>query len=259
MIRIGCAGWSIASRDAALFEAGDSALARYATRFDTAEINSSFYRPHRATTYARWAATVPARFRFSVKLPRAITHEARLGGCGPALDAFFDAAGALGDRLGCVLVQLPPSLVFDARLASTFFAMLARRWQGPVACEPRHASWSEERAEAVLCRHQVARVAADPARHGADATPGGHPGFAYWRWHGAPKIYYSDYAPAALDAIAASVRAGPKDAWVVFDNTAAGHATSNAAALQSRLRPSSSSRHDGLWQDARSSCPPNSK
>lgn len=235
MIRIGCAGWSIPSRDAGLFDTGDSALARYATRFDMAEINSSFYKPHRAETYARWAATVPARFRFSVKLPRAITHEARLAGCGPALDGFFAAAGALGRRLGCVLVQLPPSLAFDGRLAGTFFSMLARRWEGPVVCEARHASWLEPRADSALSRYGVARVAADPARHGADAAPGGHRGFAYWRWHGAPRIYYSDYPPAALDAIADAVRAGPAKAWVVFDNTAAGHAIHNAAALQDRM------------------------
>lgn len=235
MIRIGCAGWSIGSRDAGLFGPGDSALARYATRFAMAEINSSFYKPHRASTYARWADTVTTGFRFSVKLPRAITHEARLAGCGPALDAFFDAADALGHRLGCVLVQLPPSLAFDGLTAGMFFSMLAQRWQGQVACEARHASWFESRAEASLRRYKVARVAADPARHGADAAPGGHPGFAYWRWHGAPKTYYSDYPPAALDAIAAAVRAGPPDAWVVFDNTAAGHAVPNAAALQARI------------------------
>jgi len=234
-MRIGCAGWSIASRDATLFGAGDSMLARYATRFDMVEINSSFYRPHRATTYARWADSVPPDFRFSVKLPRAITHEARLRGCGPALDTFFDAAGALGDRFGCVLVQLPPSLAFDARTAATFFAMLARRWPGRVACEARHASWFTQDAGALLTREGIAGVAADPPRHGDDARPGGATGFAYWRWHGAPEIYYSDYPPSALDAIADAVRAGPTDAWVVFDNTAAGHAVPNAAQLQARL------------------------
>ncbi|MDR7193605.1 DUF72 domain-containing protein [Luteimonas terrae] len=235
MIRIGCAGWSIASRDASLFGAGDSMLARYATRFDTVEINSSFYRPHRAATYARWADSVPPDFRFSIKLPRAITHEARLAGCGALLDTFFEAAGGLGDRLACVLVQLPPSLAFDARTAATFFAMLARRWPGRVACEARHASWLAAQADALLARHGVARVAADPARHGDDARPGGSARFAYWRWHGHPKIYYSDYDADALDAIAAAVRAGPAEAWVVFDNTAAGHAVRNAAALQTRL------------------------
>ncbi|WP_159682149.1 DUF72 domain-containing protein [Luteimonas sp. 9C] len=234
-MRIGCAGWSIASRDAALFGAGDSVLARYATRFDAVEINSTFYRPHRATTYARWADSVPAGFRFSIKLPKTITHEARLAGCGAALDTFFSAAGGLGRKLDCVLVQLPPSLAFDARTAATFFAMLARRWPGRVACEPRHASWLTPQADALLARHRVARVAADPARHVDDATPGGSTQFAYWRWHGHPKLYYSAYGATALDAIATRVRRGPADAWVVFDNTAAGHAVSDAAGLQARL------------------------
>ncbi|MFL6588284.1 MAG: DUF72 domain-containing protein [Luteimonas sp.] len=236
MIRIGCAGWSIASRDATLFGAGDSMLTRYATRFDAVEINSSFYKPHRATTYARWADSVPTGFRFSIKLPRTITHEARLTGCGAALDAFLEAAGGLGDKLDCVLVQLPPSLAFDARTAATFFAMLARRWPGRVACEARHASWLTPQGDRLLARHHVARVAADPARHTDDARPGGSARFGYWRWHGRPRIYYSEYDAIALDAIATAIHAFPADAWVVFDNTAAGHAIPNAAALQARLR-----------------------
>lgn len=236
MIRVGCAGWSIASRHAGLFDGGESMLARYATRFGAVEINSSFYRPHRATTYARWAASVPADFRFSVKLPRAITHDARLQRCGPALDAFFDAAGALGARLGCVLVQLPPSLAFDARVAARFFAMLARRWPGAVTCEPRHASWLTADADRLLVRHGVARVAADPPRHAVDAMPGGTQAFTYWRWHGAPELYRSAYAPAALDTLAHALQRGPSEAWAIFDNTAAGHATPDAAALQARLR-----------------------
>ncbi|KLI98729.1 DUF72 domain-containing protein [Luteimonas sp. FCS-9] len=239
-IRIGCAGWSIGSRDAALFGDGDSMLARYATRFDLAEINSSFYRPHRRSTYERWAASVPADFRFSAKLPRTITHEHRLRGCGPLLDAFLEAATGLGDRLGCLLVQLPPSLAFDARSAATFLAMLRRRWDGGIACEVRHASWLAPRAEALLRRHRVARVAADPARHGDDARPGGDPDLAYWRWHGSPRIYASAYDDAALDALAAAVVDRPAARhWIVFDNTAAGHATGDAAALQRRLRPGS--------------------
>src|SRR5688500_19463080 len=116
-VRVGCAGWSIPSRHAQLFGEGDSHLARYATRFDVTEINSTFHRPHRAGTFERWASSVPARFRFSVKLPKTITHEARLHGAGDALTAFFDAVAGLGPKLGGVLVQLPPSLAFDARLA----------------------------------------------------------------------------------------------------------------------------------------------
>jgi len=239
-VRIGCAGWSIPSRHASLFGEGGSHLARYATRFDVAEINSTFHRPHRAATFERWAASVPSRFRFSVKLPKAITHEARLQGAGDALTAFFDAVAGLGPKLGGVLVQLPPSLAFDARLAARFFTMLRRRSDAPVACEPRHASWFEPRVDAVWERFGIARVAADPAPMQAAAVPGGSgERWRYWRWHGSPRIYYSRYEDAALEALALALRArgrarGP--AWCIFDNTAHGHAVEDAARLQQLLR-----------------------
>ncbi len=238
-VRVGCAGWSIAAAHRGLFGDGESAVERYATRFDIAEINSSFYRPHRRATYARWADSVPPLFRFSVKLPRAITHDLRLKGAGEALDRFLDEAGGLGDRLGCLLVQLPPSLAYDARIAATFFAMLRRRWSGGVACEPRHATWSEPCAEAVLLRHRIARVAADPAPYAGAAAPAGEPSLRYWRRHGAPRIYYSAYDEAALDALAKEViatTANDAEAWVIFDNTAHGHATPNAATFQASIR-----------------------
>lgn len=237
-IRTGCAGWSIASAHRELFGSGDSLLARYATRFDAVEINSSFYRPHRRDTYARWAATVPGNFRFSAKLPRTITHEQRLAAAGPLLDAFLAQADGLGDKLGCLLVQLPPSLAHDARVAATFFAMLRRRWAGGIACEPRHASWFAPRVDALWHRHRIARVAADPAPVAVAAEPGGDPALRYWRWHGAPRMYYSDYDAGELAALAARVVAAAPaggEAWVVFDNTAHGHATPNAAAFQALL------------------------
>ncbi|MDH5823969.1 DUF72 domain-containing protein [Luteimonas sp. RD2P54] len=233
--RIGCAGWSIASANRHLFGEGASMLARYATRFDAVEINSSFYRPHLRTTYVRWADTVPEDFRFAVKLPRTITHDARLQRSGPMLDAFLAQAGGLGDKLGCLLVQLPPSLAFDARAAATFFAMLRRRWSGPVACEPRHPSWFAPRCQALWARHRIARVAADPARVPEAAVAGGAGAVRYWRWHGAPRMYYSAYDEPALRALAAEVaRATPAgaEAWVIFDNTTLGHATTNAASFQ---------------------------
>ncbi|NIK40251.1 uncharacterized protein YecE (DUF72 family) [Xanthomonas arboricola] len=242
-VRCGCAGWSIPSADRAAFGDGTSVLHRYATRFDAAEINSSFHRPHRAGTYARWADSVPEDFRFSVKLPRSISHDARLQGTGPLLDAFLAQAGALGTRLGCLLLQLPPSAVFDAAVAARFFAMLRRRWDGGVVCEPRHASWFLPQAQALLARHRIARCAADPAPVPDAATPGttAHP--QYWRWHGAPRIYYSSYDDSALQALADAVRNPAHDAahpqaerWVIFDNTAAGLAVPNALQLQRLLQ-----------------------
>jgi uncharacterized protein YecE (DUF72 family) len=237
-VRIGCAGWSIPSQHAHLFGEGDSHLSRYATRFDVVEINSTFYRPHLPHTFERWAASVPSRFRFSVKLPKAITHDARLHGTGDALSAFLDATAGLGSKLGGVLVQLPPSLAFDARLADRFFAMLRRRCAVGIACEPRHASWFGAAADRVWMRYAIARAAADPATVPEAALPAAAKGAArwsYWRWHGAPRMYYSRYEDDDLRHLArALAREGRVRApsWCILDNTAHGHAMADAARLQ---------------------------
>jgi uncharacterized protein YecE (DUF72 family) len=237
-IRIGCAGWSILSRHKALFTTGESMLATYASRFDCVEINSSFYRPHQRKTYERWADSVPRAFRFSVKLPKTITHDLHLRGAGALLDRFAGEVDGLGTKLGGILVQLPPSLVLDARPATAFFTMLRRRFpDAKLACEPRHASWFGARADALWARFEVGRVGADPALAEEARSPGGDTAWRYWRLHGSPRMYYSDYADAALDALAAQLRAtrGAGERWLMFDNTAHGHSTTDAARLQARL------------------------
>jgi len=235
---IGCAGWAIPSAHSALFRDGDSVLARYASRFNAVEINSCFYRSHQRKTYQRWAGAVPAEFRFSVKLPKLITHEQRLQRSGAALDRFVDEVGGLGANLGGALVQLPPSLEFDARVADTFFAMLRRRFPWPVACEARHASWFTVTSEAVLTRYRIARVSADPVLHRTAAVARDNGEWCYWRWHGSPRVYYSDYSERALKTLVADVfaaMAAGASPWIIFDNTAHGHATANAARLQTLL------------------------
>ena len=160
----------------------------------------------------------------------------RLKKAGAALDAFLEQARGLGDKLGVLLIQLPPSFAFDLRTASTFFAALRKRYTGGVAFEPRHASWFTPRAEALLTKHHVARVAADPAVVPPAAEPGGWLGLAYFRLHGAPRIYWSSYEADQLTRYSEALRAtGPK-AWCIFDNTARGAATENALALQARMR-----------------------
>ena len=226
--RIGCAGWSIDRESAARFPAGDSHLERYAQVLNAAEINSSFYQPHQPQTYERWAAGVPADFRFSVKLPRTVTHDARLAGVDELLARFAGEAGALGDKLGCLLVQLPPSLKLDSAVADAFFKTLKARFSCMVACEARHGSWFGDDATALLQAHGVTRVIADPpAREPGPYVPTS--GAIYARLHGSPRMYYSSYDDAYLDSVAAYI-AG-KDAWIIFDNTASGAALPNALSL----------------------------
>ncbi len=234
-IRIGTAAWAIPKRAADRFPAPGSHLERYATRFDAVEINSTFYRPHRRSTYERWAAATPEGFRFSVKTPRTLTHERRLADCESQLAAFIDQVQALGERLGPVLVQLPPSLTFEPKIAEAFFDALRRGFSGLVACEPRHASWFEPKADRLLAMHRIARVAADPAPDPRAASPGGWTPFAYIRLHGSPRIYYSEYGADRLAAVAQTLKPAVLETWIVFDNTALGAAAEDALALQQIL------------------------
>lgn len=240
-VKVGCAGWSLPRALWPQFPPEGSHLQRYAARFNAVEINSSFYRPHQGSTYARWAGSVPADFRFSVKLPKAITHEKRLQDCAPLLDTFLAQATNLGERLGCLLVQLPPTLAFDAALAQAFLRALRERHAGAVALEPRHASWFTDKADGLLDGWQVGRVLADPLVHEAGREPGGFTPLVYVRLHGSPRMYYSAYAPDRLDAVIArlqSAAASGAGVWCIFDNTAEGAAVGNALyTLQGLARP----------------------
>lgn len=226
MALIGTAGWAIPAQYRESFPANGTQLERYAERLAAVEINSSFYRSHQHKTYARWAASVPDRFRFSVKLPRTITQNKRLRDCDAELARFQEEIAGLGPKLGVVLMQLPPSLVFDADVARDFLARL--RDMAAIACEPRHASWFTPAADALLRKLHVMRVAADPPRAPADGAPGGWTDRSYWRLHGSPKIYYSEYSEDALQALAPKLR---EQDWCVFDNTAAFAAPGNALRL----------------------------
>ena len=242
---LGTAGWSLPRAQQHRFPEGASHLARYAALFPAVEINSTFHRPHRASTYERWSASVPAGFRFSVKLPRAITHDHRLVGATALLDAFLAELTPLRPRVGCLLVQLPPSLALDAGRARAFFTRLRKRWDEGIAVEPRHASWFTPAADALLAGLQVARVAADPPRAEDGLEPGGWQGMAYFRLHGSPRVYYSSYEEDFLERIARrllALRQARVPGWCIFDNTTLGAGTANALWLMRRLEAAATGR-----------------
>jgi uncharacterized protein YecE (DUF72 family) len=230
VVRAGCAGWALPSGEHPRFAGPGSHLERYARVFSVTEVNSSFHRPHRASTYARWAAATPEGFRFSVKIPKTITHGARLADARALLDEFMAPLAALGGKLECVLVQLPPRLEFEPAVASRFLRMLRERHERAIAVEPRNASWFAPEVEALLRDLRIARVAADPPRTATGGEPGGWRGFAYYRLHGSPRMYYSAYEPERLDALAVKL-AAHREAWCIFDNTAGRAAIPNALYL----------------------------
>jgi uncharacterized protein YecE (DUF72 family) len=235
-IRIGTAGWTIPTQHAAKAAGEGTHLQRYARIFNCVEVNSSFYRPHRIATWQRWAGSVPPDFRFSVKMPREITHHAALAPAPELLQKFLAEIGGLGAKLGVILVQLPPKLALDAVRATHFFAMLRDLYAGPVALEPRHPSWFSPVGDDLLQSFQLSRVAADPPRTAHDNTPAGWPALQYHRLHGSPRIYYSAYSDEFLAALTQQIaQSSSAESWTIFDNTALGEAFANAQTLQQRF------------------------
>lgn len=235
---IGCAGWSLSRSTSEGFPAEGTHLERYAAIFRATEINSSFHRPHRVTTYQKWAASVGDEFRFAVKIPKTITHLQRLVDAEDLLETFLAEVSGLGDRLGCLLVQIPPSLEFDAVVAEKFFTTLRDRMRGDVFFEPRHRTWFDESSTRMLEALRIGRVAADPAIIPEAGQPGGWTESVYFRLHGSPQIYYSSYDTAYLDALVIKLLEQAREksrVWCIFDNSIRGSATLNALYLVKKI------------------------
>lgn len=251
---IGTAGWNIPRAHKDRFPVDGSGLQRYSARLTAAEINTSFYRPHAAATYERWAAGVPRDFRFSVKVPKVITHERALLRARQPFERFLGEIAGLGAKLGPLLIQLPPSHAFDPRRTARFFELMRARHEGGVVCEPRHQTWTSEAATRLFVKFRIARVAADPPRAAGLETPGGWPGLIYYRWHGSPRPYFSSYSAEQLALLAVkltqhgeraqrvNVQGSPRgeasrnEAWCIFDNTGSGSAAGNALDLRDMIR-----------------------
>jgi uncharacterized protein YecE (DUF72 family) len=165
-ISIGTAGWAIGKTSVVSFPADGTSLERYASVFSAVEINSSFHRPHRDSTWQRWRDAVPEHFRFSVKIPRAISHEQKLLRCEASLDLFLEQVHELGDKLSTLLLQLPPKLEFDASTTENFFTTLRSRCSTQVVFAlPRYRGAGRFRgpARAVMATRAVDPVLTRPA------------------------------------------------------------------------------------------------
>lgn len=235
---IGTAGWAIPAIDREVFQGSGTSLQRYASVLRGAEVNSSFHRPHRRSTWERWAASVPDDFRFSAKMPKEISHVRRLVDAQAPLYQFLVQVEGLGAKLEVLLLQLPPSLIFDGATMSAFLDAVALLTDTPVVCEPRHGSWFGPEAGALLAERRVARVAADPAKVPNAAQPGGWRGMTYMRLHGSPVMYRSAYDEDRLRAYASKIAedtAAGLSVWCMFDNTAASAALGDALKLTKML------------------------
>ena len=137
-------------------------LPYYAERLDTVEINYTFYRLPTERLLAGWSAATPPGFRFTLKAPRRITHEARLADCESLTGAFCDAAVTLGDKLGALLFQLPPSFRKNVDVLARFLGTLPTGVRS--AFEFRHVSWHAADVIELLQEHEAALCVADSER-----------------------------------------------------------------------------------------------
>jgi uncharacterized protein YecE (DUF72 family) len=228
MHRIGTAGWSLPTKS----DGSETHLYRYSRIFNCVEVNSSFYRPHRTKTWAKWARETSQDFRFSIKAPKTITHENNLQTVKQLLRDFFERTKSLEEKMGPVLFQLPPSLAFDSTIVEQFLALLRTLYKGEVVLEPRNKTWFDDQPEALLRKYRITRVAADPpAGTSAAREPGGDPNLIYYRLHGSPRTYYSKYEDDFLAALASKVQ-GCRNVWIIFDNTALSTAYYDALKLE---------------------------
>ena len=134
-------------------------------------------------------------------------------------------------------MQLPPSLSFDASVVTPFLEAMRNVYEGPLVCEPRHATWFSPQVASLLGEYGIARVAADPPPVPAAAAPAGWPRVVYFRLHGSPRKYWSRYDKDYIATLAVTVRSIPTAAevWCVFDNTASGAAIENAWELREHV------------------------
>ena len=223
---IATAAWSIPKKVADRFAQEGSGLTRYASVFDGVEINSTFYRRHKMSTFAQWAESVPDSFRFAVKIPKEITHTRAMKDIAKPLETFLEDIALLGAKRGPLLCQLPPSLAFDADKLDSAFKAMRHADDGSIVIEVRHKSWAAFDALDLLRRYAIERVLADPApvwpTEDFDTPP------KYVRLHGKPKIYYSSYTDEEINSV--WKRLAP-DSWCVLDNTASGAAIENALTM----------------------------
>ncbi len=236
MIYVGKAGWSLRKEHQPKFPGEGTHLERYARRLPAVEINSSFRSWHRPSTYSRWASSVPAHFRFSIKVHEDVTHKGDLEDWQP-MARLLDDTSELGEKLGAYLVQLPPNHEFERDKAEAFFERLGSAADAGVLCEPRHESWFEEEPDTMLQELNVGRVAADPPSAEGAAAPAGWKDIMYYRLHGSPRMYYESYSEEELAKLAERLRSAAEGhtVWCIFDNTAGGAGTTNALDLWQRV------------------------
>jgi uncharacterized protein YecE (DUF72 family) len=204
-------------------------LAYYAERFDTVEVNYTFYRIPTEKLLAGWAAGTPDGFRFTLKAPRRITHDAKLQRVEELTQTFCRTARTLGSKLGVLLFQLPPTFKRDDGVLQTFVESLPEGTRA--AFEFRHASWHDDRVFDLLRGRNLALCIADSEKMSTPVVATAD--YAYFR------LRDEGYQDADLARWAETIRAltGPQDVFIFFKHEESGKGPAFAAQLRALLNP----------------------
>lgn len=228
---VGTSGWQYADWREVLYPEGVGQrrwLELYAGSFATVELNAAFYRPLPRSTFEGWRDRTPGDFVMAVKASRTITHYRRLRDPRDPVERMIDAARGLGDRLGPILLQLPPTLTAAPDLLDAVLALIPADLR--VAVEPRHESWWTDQVRAVLANHNAALCWAD--RLGRAVTPLWRTAdWAYVRFHegaGEPPPRYPEGVLAEWLRRIDRTWDADRDVYVYFNNDAGGAAVRDA-------------------------------
>jgi uncharacterized protein YecE (DUF72 family) len=241
-LRVGCSGWNYPHwRDGVFYPPRLPArqwLAFYAERFDTVELNTTFYRLPRRAAVERWAAESPEGFVFAVKVSRYLTHVRRLQEAARHLELLLERIEPLerSGKLGPLLWQLPPTFRRDDRRLAATLAELPRRLRH--AFEFRHESWFSEEVFELLRAHGVGLVIADRPEILSFQTRDLTAGFVYLRFHSGARGRRGNYSRTELEEWAVAIRSwgGTRDVYAYFNNDWEGFAPANAVTLDSLIR-----------------------
>jgi uncharacterized protein YecE (DUF72 family) len=233
-VRVGCSGWEYRHWRGSFYPRDlpqSRWLDHYAARFDTVELNGTFYRLPEATTFDSWRRRAPDGFRYAVKASRYLTHLKRLRDPREPLNRLWTRAEHLEDHLGPMLYQLPPAWRRDLERLEAFLAALPPRRLHAV--EFRDPSWHHPDTYRLLEAHRVALCLHDMPEARAPREPIGS--FVYVRFHGREGTYGGAYPPQTIGAWARRLRDWSADglaAWVYFNNDVGGHAPRDALRLR---------------------------
>ncbi len=214
---------------------GSKFLSFYAEKFDTVELNNTFYHTPHDSTIEKWVSQTPKGFVFSVKASKFITHVKRLKDAEESVGKFLEKAALFGEKLGVILFQLPPSLKKDLPLLKEFVSHLqeGRRY----TFEFRHKSWLSDDVYSLLAEKNIAFCISDTPRYPyAEVITAD---FSYVRLHGHTVLYASEYSKEQLVHYAELIKTNNEKGisfYVYFDNDFGGYAVKNATELKELLK-----------------------